>query len=57
MVERQKVLSFIFGWNQSFSPSQISGTPQAELEPPQNLSSGFVQLNSAVVINTTPQSS
>ena len=35
------------------SPSRISDTPRAGLEPAQNPSSGFVELNCAIVIITT----
>ena len=37
---------------QRFSPSQISDTPRAGIEPAQNLSPGFAEWNCALV-NTT----
>ena len=47
-------LSFQPGWHfQRFSPSQISDTPRAGFKPVQNLSLGFVERSSVVVITNT----
>ena len=57
MVERRKAFSLISSRDhcQRSSPSRISYTPQAGLEPAQNLSSGLVEWICAVVITTTPR--
>ena len=57
MVDRRKAFSLIFsrGHCQRSSPSRISDTPRAGSEPAQNLSSGFVEWNCAIVITTTPR--
>ena len=57
MVDRRKAFSLISSRDhcQKSSPSRIFDTPQAGLEPAQNLSSGLVQWSCAVVITTTPQ--
>ena len=56
MVDRRKVFSLISSRDhcQRSSPSWISDTPRAGFEPAQNLSSGLVEWNCAVVIPTTP---
>ena len=45
MVNRRKSFELIFSHDhcQKFSPFRFSNTPQAEFEPAQNLSSGFVK--------------
>ena len=45
MVDREKTFSLISSQDhyQRSSPLQISETPRGELEPAQNLSSGFVE--------------
>ena len=57
MVDRRKAFSFISGqdYYRRSSLSRISDTPQAEFEPAQNTSSGFVEWRYAVVIATTPR--
>ena len=57
MIKQQRALSLISSPNhcQRFSPPQISKTPREEFEPAQNLSSGFVEWNCAVVITTKPR--
>ena len=57
MVDRWKVFILISSQDhcQRSSPSRISNTPRGGFEPAQNLSSGFVEWSSAVVITTTPQ--
>ena len=47
--------SFIFSWDhcQRFSSSQISDTFEARFEPPQNLSSDFIDWDCSVVITVT----
>ena len=56
MVHQREALSLISSWEncQRSSPSQTSNTPEAGFQPAQSLSSGFVELSCAVVINTTP---
>ena len=56
MVDRRKPFSLISIQDhcQRTSPSRISNTPRAKFEPAQNLSSGLVENNCAVVITTTP---
>ena len=56
MVDCRKVFSFISSQDhcQRSSPSRISDTPRAGFEPAQNLSSGLVEWNCAVVITTKP---
>ena len=55
MVDWQKSFSLISSWDhcQRSSPSRISIILQAGFEPAQNLSSGFVESNCAIVITTT----
>ena len=55
MVDRQKVFTLIPRRDHCHrcSASQISNTPRAGFEPPQNLGSGFVERSCAVVITTT----
>ena len=55
MVDRRKGSSLISSRDhyQRFSPSRISNTPRAGFESAQNLSLGFVEWSSAVVITTT----
>ena len=55
MVGRWKAFSLISSRDhyQRSSPSRISDTPRAGIEPPQNLSSGLVEWSCAVVITTT----
>ena len=55
MVDWQKSFSLISSWDhcQRSSPSWISIILQAGFEPAQNLSSGFVESNCAIVITTT----
>ena len=55
MVDRRKRSSLISSRDhyQRFSPSRISNTPRAGFESAQNLSLGFVEWSSAVVITTT----
>ena len=55
MVDRRKVFSLISSRDhcQRSSPSRISDTPRAGFEPVQNLGSGSVEWNCAVVITTT----
>ena len=57
MVEQQKMLSLISSHDycRSFSRSQTSEALQLGLELEQNLSSGFLEENFAVVANTTPR--
>ena len=45
MADRRKAFSFIFSpdFCQRFSPSQVSDTPQAGVEPALNQISGFVE--------------
>ena len=59
MVDRRKAFSLISSRDhcQRSSPSQISDTPRAGIEPAQNLSSNLVEWSCAVVITTTPCSS
>ena len=56
MVDQWKAFSLFSSRDhcQRSSPSQISDKPQARFQPVQNLSSGFVEWSSAVVITTTP---
>ena len=55
MVDRRNVFSLISSQDhcQRFSPSRVSATPRAGLEPAQNLSSGLVEWNCALLITTT----
>ena len=55
MIDRRKAFSLISSRDhcQRSLPSRISDTPRAGFEPAQNLSSGFVEWNCAVVITTT----
>ena len=55
-VDQQQALCIISSWDHSqrFSQSQICGAPRTEFETAHNLSSGFVECGSAVVITTTP---
>ena len=57
MVEQRKAFSLISSRDhcQRSSSSRISDTPWAGFEPTQNLSSGLVEGNCAVVITTTPR--
>ena len=57
MAERRKEFSLNSSRDhcQRSSPSRISDKPRAGFEPAQNLSSGFVKWNCALVITTTPQ--
>ena len=57
MADRRKAFSLISSRDhcQRSSPSWISDTPRAGFEPAQNLSSGLVEWNCAVVITTTPR--
>ena len=57
MVDQRKALSLISSRDhcQRSSPLRISDTPRAGFEPAQNLSSGLVEWNCAVVITTTPR--
>ena len=57
MFNRQKMFSFISSQNhcQRSLPSRISDTLRAGLEPAENMMSGFVELNSAVVITAAPR--
>ena len=57
MVDRWKVFSLISSRNHCHrsSSSRISPVDQAGFEPAQNLSSGLVEWNCAVVITTTPR--
>ena len=56
MVDRQKACSVISRQEHSqiSSPSQISETPRAGLEPAQNLGSSFFERSCAAVIATAP---
>ena len=56
MALREKELSFIPSRDhcQTSSPSQISDMPRGGFELVQNLSSGFIEWNCAVVITTIP---
>ena len=58
-VDQRKALSLVSSGHhcQRFSPFRISDTPWAGFELGQNLSSGFVEWNCAVVITTTPRRS
>ena len=57
MIDRRKASSLISSRDhcQRSSPSRISDTPRAGFEPAQNLGSGLVEWNCAVVITTTPR--
>ena len=57
MVDRRKAFSLTSSRDhcQRSSPSRISDMPRAGFEPAQNLSSGLVEWNCAVVITTTPR--
>ena len=57
MVDRRKAFSLISRRDhcKRSSLSRISNTPQAGLEPAQNLSSRLVEWSCAVVITTTPR--
>ena len=57
MVGRRKALSLISSWDHCpwFSPLQISDTPQTGFEPPQNLSSDFIEWSSTIMITFTPR--
>ena len=57
MVGRRKALSLISIWDHCprFSPLQISDTSQTGFEPPQNLSSDFIEWSSTIVITFTPR--
>ena len=57
MVDRWKVFRFFSSRDhcQRSSPLQIPNTLWAGFEPPQNLSYGFVDWSSAVVITPTPR--
>ena len=57
MFDRRKACSLISSRDhcQRFSSSQISDTPLAGFEPPQSLSSGFVEWSCAVVVTTAPR--
>ena len=57
MVDRGKAFSLISSRDhcQRSSPLRISDTPRVGFESAQNLSSGLVESNFAVVITTTPQ--
>ena len=57
MVDQRNAFSHISSWEhcQRSSPLRISDIPQAEFEPVENLSSGFLEWSCAVVITTTPQ--
>ena len=57
MADRRNAFSLIFSCDycKIFSPLQIYGTPQAYLEPAQNLNSGFFEWCGEVVITTKPQ--
>ena len=54
MVDRRKAFGLISTreHRQRSSPSRISNTPQAGFEPVQNLISGFIELNCALVITS-----
>ena len=56
MFDRRKAFTLISSRDhcQRSSPSRISDTPRAGFEPVQNLSSGLVEWNCAVVITATP---
>ena len=43
------------GYCQRSSPSRISNTPRARFEPVENLISGFIELNCALVITSPPR--
>ena len=57
MVDRREAFILISSRDhcQRSSPPRISNTPQAGFEPAQNMISGFVEWNCAVVITTTPR--
>ena len=57
MVDRREAFILISSRDhcQRSSPPRISNSPQAGFEPAQNMISGFVEWNCAVVITTTPR--
>lgn len=55
MVDLRKAVLFPAGHCQKLSPMQTSDTSQAEFQPEQNLSSGFITKWSFAVVITTTQ--